>query len=189
MVTADEIGRVPIFAGLSAAARARLARTAADITLVPGEYAVAEEGEQALFAVLEGRIEAVKLVDGIERIVGRRDPGDVFGEVPIALGTVFPAGFRAATKSRVMRLEPSDHHSVAAVPRSLVKEVGRLASHRITGPRGLQGLAAEPPQPRAVVVGHRLDASCAELRRFLHRNQVSFAWVQPDAADAVEQWG
>src|SRR5581483_3686957 len=189
MVTADELDRVPVFASLGAAARERVARTAADITLVPGEYAVAEEGEQALFAVLEGRIEAVKLVDGIERIVGQRDPGDIFGEVPIALGTVFPVGFRAATQSRVMRLEPSDYHAVAALDQSLVKEVGKLASHRITGPRGLQGLAAEPPQPRAVVVGHRLDPDCAELRRFLHRNQVSFSWLQPGAADAVEQWG
>jgi hypothetical protein len=45
----------------------------------------AEASERALFAVLEGRVEAVKLVDGIERVVGTRLPGDVFGEVPIAL--------------------------------------------------------------------------------------------------------
>ena len=53
-------------------------------------------GERALFALLEGRIEAIKLVDGIERVVGERRPGDIFGEVPITLGTVFPVGFRAA---------------------------------------------------------------------------------------------
>ena len=47
-------------------------RAAADITLAPGEYAAHEGGERALFAVLDGRIEAVKLVDGIERVVGER---------------------------------------------------------------------------------------------------------------------
>src|SRR5262249_15042906 len=61
---------------------------------------------------------------------------------------------------------------------------GRLASHRMTGARGLQGLAAEPSPPRAVVVGSRLDPASAELRHFLDRNQISFVWVQPDAADA-----
>ena len=95
MVTADEIGSIAIFAGLSEADRERLARTAADIALSPGEYAAHEGGERALFAVLDGTIEAVKLVDGIPRVVGERHAGDLFGEVPIALGTVFPVGFRA----------------------------------------------------------------------------------------------
>jgi hypothetical protein len=30
--------------------------------------------------------------------VGERKPGDLFGEVPIALGTFFPVGFRAAER-------------------------------------------------------------------------------------------
>ena len=57
------------------------------------------------------------------------------------------------------------------------------------GTGGLQGLAAEPPPPRAIVVGPRWDSSCGELRRFLDRNQVSFTWVQPDSPEALEQWG
>src|SRR6266540_5988411 len=153
MVTADEIGAVTLFAALDAGDRERLSGAAADISLVPGEYAVHEGGERALFAVLEGRIEAIKLVDGIERVVGERRPGDIFGEVPMTLGTVFPVGFRAAEKSRVMRVEPHDYHSVAAMAPDVGKEVGRLASDRIVGPGGLQGIAAEPPPPRAIVLG------------------------------------
>lgn len=68
MVTTDEIGAVAIFAALGPAERERLSRAAADITLVAGEYAAHEGAERALFAVLEGRIEAIKLVDGIERV-------------------------------------------------------------------------------------------------------------------------
>ena len=79
MVTTDEIGRISAFAALGPAERERLSRAVADISLVPGEYAVHEGGERALFAVLEGRIEAIKLVDGIERVVGQRRPGDIFG--------------------------------------------------------------------------------------------------------------
>jgi thioredoxin reductase (NADPH) len=189
MLTAEEVGRIAVFEALDAADRERLARAAADITLVPGEYAAPEASGRALFGLLDGRIEAVKLVDGIERVVGERRPGDIFGEVPITLGTVFPVGFRAAEASRVMRLEPHDYHAVAAVAPDVAKEVGRLAAHRMSGARGLQGIAADPPPPRAVIVGHRWDASCAELRRFLDRNQITFTWLQPGAPDAEERWG
>jgi thioredoxin reductase (NADPH) len=189
MLTADDVGRVPVFAALSRAECERLARAAADISLVPAEYAVHEGDERALFAVLEGRIEPVRLIDGIEQVLGERRPGDIFGEVPLTLGTVFPVGFRAAEKSRVMRVEPRDYHAVAAVAPDLGKEIGRLASHRMGGSRGLRGLAAEQRAPRAIVIGHRWDASCANLRRFLDRNQITFKWVQPDSRDATDQWG
>jgi thioredoxin reductase (NADPH) len=189
VVTEDEIAEVPVFAALGAAEREELSRRAADVSLVPGEYAAHPGGERALFAVLAGRIEAVQLVDGIERVVGQRDPGDIFGEVPIVLGTVFPVGFRAAEPSRVLRVEAHDYHAIAATAPDIAIEIGRLASHRMSGTRGLQGLAAEPPPPRAIVVGHRWDASCTELRLFLDRNQITFKWLTPDTPGAEDQWG
>jgi len=189
MVTAEELGEVAVFSALGMDERERLARVAADLSLMPGEYAAHEGDERAIFAVLDGRIEAIKAVDGVERVVGERHPGDVFGEVPIALGTVFPVGFRAAERSRVMRLEAHDYHSVAAVVPDVAREIGKLAAHRMGGARGLEGIAAEPPPPRALVVGQRWDASCAELRRFLDRNQITFGWLTPETADAAEQWG
>jgi thioredoxin reductase (NADPH) len=189
MLTADDVRRVRVFAALDAPACEGLSRAAADISLAAGEYAAHEGDERALFALLEGRIEAVKVVDGIDRVVGERRPGDIFGEVPITLGTLFPVGFRAAEPSRVMRLEPQDYHAVGAVAPDVAKEVGRLASDRMTGPRGLQGIAAEPPPPRALVLGYQWDPSCTELRRFLHRNQISFKWLKPDEPDTAEEWG
>jgi thioredoxin reductase (NADPH) len=189
MVTADEIAGLEIFAALGAAERERLSRAAADISLLPGEYAAHEGDERALFALLEGRIEPVKLVDGIERVVGERRVGDIFGEVPITLGTVFPVGFRAAEKSRIMRIDARDYHAVAAVAPDVAREVGKLAAHRIGGSGGLRGIAADPPPARAIVVGYRWDASCAEVRRFLDRNQITFTWLTPDTPDAAEQWG
>jgi thioredoxin reductase (NADPH) len=189
VVTTEEIGRVPLFAALDPTQREQLSLVAADVRLVAGEYAAHEGSERALFAVLAGRIEPVKQVDGIERVVGKRLPGDIFGEVPIALGTVFPVGFRAAEPSRVMRIEARDYHAVAAGTPEVAQQVGRLAAHRMSGSRGLQGIAAEPPPPRAIVVGHRWDVACTELRRFLDRNQVTHTWLTPDAPDAAERWG
>ena len=58
MVTADEICAIEVFSGLSPSACKRLSQVAADISLEPGEDAAPEGGERALFALLEGRIEA-----------------------------------------------------------------------------------------------------------------------------------
>ena len=88
-----------------------------------------------------------------------------------------------------MRIEPHDYHAVASVAPEVAQEIGKLASHRMSGSRGLQGLAAAPPPPRATVVGHKWDAQCSSLRRFLDRNQITFTWLTPDAPDAAEQWG
>jgi thioredoxin reductase (NADPH) len=186
VVTADEIVGVSIFAALGTVERERLSRVAADIRLVTGEYAVHAGDERALFAVLEGRLETVALVDGIERVVGGRGVGDLVGEVPIALGTTFPFGFRAAEPSRLMRVEAQDYHAIAASAPEVGVKLGVLAQERIGG---LQGITADAPLPRAIVVGHRWDASCGRLRRFLDRNQVTFRWITPDAPDAADQWG
>src|ERR1044072_7204616 len=124
--------------------RYRLSRVAADTSLTAGESAAPQGSEPALFAVLEGRIEPVQRTEGVERVVGVRHPGEIFGEVPIVLGTVFPVGFRAAVPSRVMRIEPRDYHAIASTSPEIAREVGRLATHRMSGLRGLQGLAADP---------------------------------------------
>jgi thioredoxin reductase (NADPH) len=189
VVTPEEIGAVPLFAALDDAQREQLSRVAADVTLVAGEYAAPEGAERALFAVLEGRIEPTRMVDGVVRVLGERHPGEIFGEVPIALGTVFPVGFRAAVDSRVMRIEARDYHAIAAMAPDVGKEVGRLAAHRMRGARGLQGLAADPPPPRAIVIGQRWDVWCTALRHFLDRNQVTFKWLAPDEPDAEKVWG
>jgi thioredoxin reductase (NADPH) len=189
VVTAEEVARVEVFAMLGAREQERIARSAADVTLLSGEAAASEGADPALFAVLEGRIEAVKTVDGVDRVVGERLPGDIFGEVPIMLGAPFPVTFRAAERSRVLRIARADYHAIAAVDSIVPKAVGALAQFRMTGNRGLQGLASEAPPPRATVVGQRWDPACSQLRHFLHRNQISFRWLQPDAPDAAEQWG
>ena len=185
MLTVDDVAAVPLFSGLPAAELERLARMSADLHLGPGEFAVPEGGERALFAVLTGKIEVVKTIDGIERRLGFRLPGTIFGEVPMALGTPFPGGYRAVEPSRVMRVDPQPYYAVAAVSQDISLKVSALARERIGG---LQSIAAEPPTPRVIVVGHRWDAACGELRRFLARNQISLNWVTPDSPDLSTIW-
>jgi thioredoxin reductase (NADPH) len=180
MLTSDDVAAVPLFSTLPAAELERLARTSADLHLGPGEFAVPEGGERALFAVLSGRIEVVKTIDGIERTLGWRVPGTIFGEVPIALGTPFPGGYRAVEASRVMRVDVQQYYAIAAVSEDISLKVSALARERIGG---LQSIAAEPPAPRVTMVGQRWDTACGDLRRFLARNQISFRWVLPDAPE------
>jgi thioredoxin reductase (NADPH) len=186
VVTAEEIGGVPVLATLSEQERERLSQSAADVRLVPGEFAVNEGDEPALFAVLHGRIEVVRVIDGVERVIGERLPGDIFGEVPITLGTGFPGAYRATQPSRVARIDAQHYHTIVAASPEARAKVAALARQRISG---LQEIAAEPSPPRAVVVGHKWDSDCAALRHFLDRNQVTFEWIRPDAPDAQDAWG
>jgi thioredoxin reductase (NADPH) len=185
MLTIEDVAAVPLFSGLPAAELERLARTSADLHLATGEFAVPEGGERALFAVLTGKIEVVKTIEGIERRLGWRLPGTIFGEVPMALGTPFPGGYRAVEPSRVIRVDPQQYYAVAAVSQDISLKVSALARERIGG---LQSIAAEPPTPRVTVVGHQWDAACGDLRRFLARNQISLSWVMPDSPELSRIW-
>ena len=177
MLTADEIASVPLFEALPEAERERLSRVAADISLLPGEYAVSEGDQRALFAVLSGHLEVEKIFDGVPRVIGNRRRGDVFGEVPITLGSPFPGSYRAVEASRVMRIEAEDYHRTAAAVPDIAVKIGEIARGRIGG---LQTIAAEPAPPRAVLVGAQYDSCCADLRHFLDRNEISFEWLQQE---------
>jgi len=182
MLTVEEVAAIPLFSALPAAEQERLARTSADLQLAAGEFAVHEGGEGALFVVVSGKIEVIKTFDGIERTLGWRVPGTIFGEVPITLGTPFPGGYRAAEPSRVMRLEVQQYYAIAAVSKDVAQKINALARERLGG---LQAITAEPHKPRVTLIGHRGDSACADLRRFLTRNQISFDWVTPDAPEAM----
>ncbi|HSS72135.1 MAG TPA: FAD-dependent oxidoreductase [Gaiellaceae bacterium] len=188
-MTAEEIGRIAVFADLEAAERDRLSRVVADITLAPGEFAVHEGDARALFGVLEGRFEVLRVVDGVETVVGERKPGEIFGEMSIAFGMLHPGGFRATETSRVFRLELHDYQALAAAAPEVGEQVALLAAHRLGGSKGLQARASAPAPFRAIVLGRQGDGSCAELRRFLDRNQVRFKWLKPDVPADAEEWG
>jgi thioredoxin reductase (NADPH) len=185
MLTAEDLATVPLFSTLPAAEIEGLTRRAADIHLAAGEYAVHEGEERALFAVLAGRIEVTKRFDGVERTIGWRAPGQIFGEVPLALGGPFLGSYRAAEPSRVVRMTAQQYYGIAAASPEISKAVGALVRERIGG---LQGLAAEAPKAKARILGNRWDTACYDLRRFLTRNQVSFEWLTLDDPDLPTRW-
>ncbi|ACC73709.1 FAD-dependent oxidoreductase [Paraburkholderia phymatum] len=185
MLTIDDIREVPLFSTLAESELDHLAHTCADLHLCTGEFAVHEGGERALYAVLSGRMEVIKTFDGIERTLGWRLPGTIFGEVPLALSSPFPGAYRAAEPSRVMRVEAQQYYMLAAKSPDVALKMGALARERIGG---LQGLSAEAPTPRVTMVGNRWDTSCTALRHFLSRNQISYDWMTPDAPELSSRW-
>ncbi len=186
MLTPEDVRSIPLFSMLAATELERLAQTAADMRLAAGEFAVHEGGERALYAVLSGKIEVVKVINGSERTLGWRLPGTIFGEVPLAFGTPFPGAYRAAEPSRVMRVEARQYYIMAANSSEIAVKMGALARERIGGLQGI--VAAEPPKARVTLFGPRWDAASGDLRRFLARNQITYDWVTPDAADVQASW-
>jgi len=185
MLTVEDIRAIPLFSALGPRELEHLAHKAADIHLAPGEYAVHEGEERALFVVLSGKVEVTKRIDGIERSIGWRLPGTIFGEVPIALGGPFLGSYRASEAARVVRIEAREYYTLAAAAPGMADAIGAIARERIGG---LQGLAAKPPAAQVLVVGERWDSASHDLRRFLARNQVPYEWLTPDAPELAAQW-
>ncbi len=185
MLTNAELAAIPFFSSLSDAALSDLGRGAADIHLNTGEYAVHEGEEPALYVVLSGAFEVIKRIDGIERKIGMRAAGKIFGEVPLVYGTQFQSSCRASEPSRVLKVDARHYYAAAGESSELARSVGDLARERIGG---LQGIAAEPRKARVLLVGKRWDGACLELRRFLVRNQITFDWITPDDPNLRERW-
>ncbi len=186
MLTIDEIRAIPLFSALAAAELELIRKTAADIHIGTGEYAVHEGStERVLFAVLSGRMEVVRSFEGVERTLGWRTAGQIFGEIPIAIGSPFYGSYRAAEPSRLISIEARQYFAIAAAAPEVFTKVSALARERIAG---MQGISAELPKPLVTMFGDRWDPACADMRRFLSRNQISFDWVTPDSPSLATLW-
>ena len=109
MITAAELSAIPLFADLTPEQLAFLARAVEDIPLLPGEYAVHEGDERALFVVVDGRVDLTKEINGVDRVIGPRGPGEIYGEVPVMLSMNMPAGCVAVEASRLALVGDGSH--------------------------------------------------------------------------------
>ena len=190
MFTPDELAAIPLFATLPPAKLAEIARQAADIRLGPGDYAVHEGEDPALFIVMSGLIDVVRRADGIEQKVGERGPGVMHGEIPLVFGVNFgQVSSRALEPTRVLRLDARHYYALAAEAPEIAKAVRESAEYRTSGPKGLKSIVAERRKPQVTMIGHRYDPSCVELRRFLTRNQITFEGVDVEDAGYCKRGG
>ena len=184
MITADLLSAVPLFATLPETERATIAAHAADVRLQQDEWLVLEGMAPAFFALIEGSLAVFKHIAGEDRELTTYAPGDFFGEVPLLLGSSAIASLKATTPSRVLRIEPDDFHRMITTCAKLNGEILRMMALRVGR---LQQVVIDTPASTVVVVGHRHDLACHDVRDFLSRNRIAFTWVDPgDAAAARE---
>ena len=184
MITAAELAVIPLFAELTPEQLTLVARSVEDVSLLPGEF-VAHEGDQrALFVVVEGRVLLVKEINGTERVIGPRGPGELYGEVPVMLNMALPASCVAVEPSRVLRMEVEAFFTLAAAAPQVAATVGALAQGRIGG---LRELAAELAVPDMTVIGPLVSPRVHQVRTFLNRNRIRFEMV--DTADSAHRGG
>ena len=179
MITVDELRH--LFGPVGTDALEYLAGVVEDIHLPSGEYFAHEGDERALFIVVEGRAEITKVVNGRERVIGVREAGQFFGEVPMTFSTQFPASGRTAQASRIIKLDVTAFYTLAAMAPSVPQKVAVLARRYVDS---LQELAAEKPAIEVRLIGPRFDARLHRVAGFLTRNQVTYERVVLDAAVA-----
>jgi len=131
---------------------------------------VVNEGEEAaLFVVLAGCMEVTKLIDGIERTVGKRAPGKIFGEVPLIYGTPFQSNCRRRNRPGCCA---SLHASTTPPPRLRLSWRKPSARSPVSGSAGCKA-SRRAASAQVTMLGHRWDTVCLDLRRFLARNQIT----------------
>jgi thioredoxin reductase (NADPH) len=183
VITPAELSGIPLFADLDAEQLAFVARSVEDIRLVPGEHLAREGDERALFVVVEGVIELTKDVNGVERRVGKRRPGELYGEVPIMLSTNLPASCAAIDAARVLKMDFASFFALAAMAPQVATAVGASAQRRI---ESLKELAAETAKPDLTVIGPAVDPAVHEITTFLDRNRLTYEVVDArEASDAA----
>ena len=186
MITVAELATIPLFSTLAENELEYLAGSVEDIHLTPGEY-VAHEGEGRFLAVVvEGKTELTKLVNGVERVIGIRLPGELGGEIPMILGTPLPASMRAVEPSRVLKLSVKVFYTLAAMAPQVSATVGAAALER---QEMLRAATAQPLEPAMFVIGPPLDPGVHAAESFLHRNQIPHDRQDPDDPAAVARAG
>jgi len=186
VITVAELATIPLFSTLAENELEYLAGSVEDIHLTPGEY-VAHEGEGRFLAVVvEGKTELTKLVNGVERVIGIRLPGELGGEIPMILGTPLPASMRAVEPSRVLKLSVQVFHTLAALAPQVSAAVGAAALER---QEMLRAATAQPLEPAMFVIGPPLDPGVHAVESFLHRNQIPHDRQDPDDPAAVARAG
>ena len=182
MITAELLKRIPLFAGVPETERASLAARAADVRLNADEWLIMEGQTPAFYALLEGRLAVHKNVAGRDQQLAVYEPGEYFGEVPLLLGSPAVASVLALEPARVARLDPVDFHDLISHCRVLNGQIMATMAKRLGV---LQQVVIDTPLSATTLIGRQNDLMCLDLREFLSRNHITFAWRDLDDPDGV----
>jgi thioredoxin reductase (NADPH) len=91
---------------------------------------------------------------------------------------------KALKPSRVMQLDAADFHDLVMNCRALNGEILKTMARRVGR---IQEVVVESSAPVVTVIGPRQNPTCFQLREFLARNHVSFAWRDLADPDGIER--
>lgn len=180
MISPQELKIIPLLASLDAPTLEALAAECADMRLSEGEYLIWEGDAPAFFMVLEGKLQASKVIADNDQDLKVCRPGDTFGELPLLLGSASNASLHALTPARVARLEAPDFFALIQHSEALTAQVMRNLTQRA---RNITQVVTELAPRVPLVIGGAADVNCSGLRDFLSRNQVAYRWLSPDNAE------
>lgn len=174
MLQVSDLIKVPIFACLPETQQQRLAQTAADVYLKPGEYLIREGDPVWFFALLEGELEVLKEYAGVDRSVKKYKIGDFFGETPILLNAPSLASLRATVESRVVRLDRLQFKELIDSSEECSSIVMKTMAQRVSM---IQEYVRDNDPTRVLVVGSQYDTDCRDIRQFLSMNRIPYQWM------------
>jgi thioredoxin reductase (NADPH) len=179
MFTTDELKRIKLFSVLEETQILRLAEKAADVRLAPGDWLI-REGEPPWFYVLfEGKLRMVKEVLGLQKELFEYEyqVGDFFGETPILLGTQAMVSLRAATPTRVARLDRQQLQDLIRDSKEASAMILQTMNDRLMR---VQKYVTSVPSSRVLILGTEYDTDCRDIRSFLSANRIPYEWVDRD---------
>ena len=179
MFTPEELQQTEIFSCLDEAECARLAQTAADVRLEPGDW-LARSGETPWFYVIfEGRLRVVIDVHGKQTEFAEHEfkEGEFLGEVPILLGTPFFASIRAQTSCRIARLDKQQFQHLIRDSKEASAIILQTLNERLMR---VQQRSISLSASRVFIFGRNRGGDCHDIRAFLSANRIPYEWVDRD---------
>jgi thioredoxin reductase (NADPH) len=173
MITSADLAQIPLFADVDEPERQRLARKAADIKLLPGDWLAREGEDPRFFVLLEGECEALKNIVGQYRNLGQSKAGEFSGETPIFMGTANIVSVRALTPVRAARFERQQLQELVRDSPSAAEIIFAEMSKRTAM---AQEIARATPSSRAYVIGSKYDPRCRAVRSFLGASRIQYNW-------------
>ena len=177
MITAAELAQLPLFAGLDASERQRLAQKAADIRVEAGDWVIREGEEPRFFVVLEGLLQTVKDIVGQRRELDQVKAGEFFGEIPILLGAANIVSIQALSRCRLARFDLQQLQELIRDSPSSGAIIFKTMTERLSA---VPQYVKDTPSSRVLLVGSQYDAECRGIRSFLSANRVQYNWVDPE---------
>jgi CRP/FNR family transcriptional regulator len=174
-----------VFSGLSDAELAGLSRLAVARRLEAGQYAFWEGDTPDYFYILiSGRIKVLKhSSQGKEVIIAFFGPGEMFGEVAVFEGKVYPASAQAAVDSQVAAIRKDDLLSfLAAHPQVGLRIINILGGRLREAQSRLKDMAGERVEQRLTRTLMMLSAKLGASLPFTRQEIADMAGTTTETA-------